>query len=365
MLVEERATRLGINAISHAPRGTTAARQAAVQALLAVTLLLLPAADAVAQELRGTVSRADRMAPAGGVVVVMLHATRDDSIVARTVTNERGRFSHRSPALMPTRVRLLRVGFQPMDLGQFTLAAGETRDTTFDPFDVPIAYATVNLGGNNTRVADRDGRINLSLAPRDTLRMDARKMGYAPFSGKVARDSANGAYRVTLKPNIQNLKTVTVNDRLTLSPLERTGFYDRLRESQRGAVVGEFFAPEAIEDRPASQISQFLRASRYLQMSRGEWSTIVRGRGACPAAIVLDGFRVRKMIYDNSTRDTERAQRAEGLMDINELVTMSQVNAIEVYPSANLAPAAISSQVDPREGMCGIVAIWTGGRARK
>ena len=119
-------------------------------------LMILPF-SMFAQELRGTVTMSDRITPAGGVVVIMLHETRDDSIVARTVTSERGRFSLKPPAAMPTRVRLLRIGFQPMELGRFTLAASETRDTAIVVSDVRVHLATFDVRANSRCEVRPDG----------------------------------------------------------------------------------------------------------------------------------------------------------------------------------------------------------------
>ena len=87
--------------------------------------------SANAQELRGLVMMPDGVTPAAGVVVVLLHTTRTDSIVARAITTDRGRFTLRAPPATPAALRLLRIGFEPMNAGSFTLAAGETRDASF------------------------------------------------------------------------------------------------------------------------------------------------------------------------------------------------------------------------------------------
>lgn len=101
-----------------------------------------------AQELRGTVMSSDRVTPASGVVLVMLHATRDDSIVARTVSTERGRFSLKPPAGVTTRLRMLRIGFLPTEVGRVSLRVGETRDTTLVLHDLRVQLATVNVKDN-------------------------------------------------------------------------------------------------------------------------------------------------------------------------------------------------------------------------
>jgi len=87
----------------------------------------------------------DGITPAAGVVVVLIHATRTDSIVARGVTTERGRFSLKTPPVTPTVLRLLRIGYEPMQGGNFTLARDEVRDASFTLHDKRVKLATFDV----------------------------------------------------------------------------------------------------------------------------------------------------------------------------------------------------------------------------
>ena len=98
-----------------------------------------------AQELRGVVRLPDGITPAAGVVVVLIHATRTDSIVARGVTTERGRFSLKTPPLTPTVLRLLRIGYEPMQGGSFTLARDEVLDASYTLHDTRVKLATFDV----------------------------------------------------------------------------------------------------------------------------------------------------------------------------------------------------------------------------
>lgn len=224
-----------------------------------------------------------------------------------------------------------------------------------DPFGVPIAFANVNVGGGN-RVADKDGRVFLTIAPRDSIRIQARRIGYAAFDKTVGRDSANAPFHATLAPIIQKLGTVTINDRITKSSLELTGFYDRIEAVHRGAFRAEFFTPEDLIARPSSTLTQFLAASRFVQIGRDAGGTFVQGRTSCPMAIVVDGMQID--VYN------PRKLRGDArIPDVNAVVSMSEISAIEVYPSVANAPPSISSRVT--DGNCGVIAIWTGGRTAK
>lgn len=98
-----------------------------------------------AQELRGLVLLPDGVTPAPGVVAVLIHATRPDSIVARGLTNDRGRFTLKIPESTATVLRLLRIGFEPMQGGTFTLARGEVFEASFTLHDNHVKLATYDV----------------------------------------------------------------------------------------------------------------------------------------------------------------------------------------------------------------------------
>lgn len=239
------------------------------------------------------------------------------------------------------------------DIASTKTKARESEVRVVDPFGVPIAFATISLSAGNVRVADREGRVTLNIAPRESMRLLARRIGYQAFDGEVVREDSTGAYRITLAPVVQKLGTVTVNDRLAKSPLELTGFYERVREVQRGALRGEFFTPEDLNARPSPNIAQFLQMSRFVSVTRGPSGVwVVYGRAGCPMAVVLDGVQV-------GVTTNPRAGRGS---DITDVAPLGQVSAIEVYPSVANAPASINFAV--KDGNCGVVAIWTGGRGK-
>ena len=75
-------------------------------------------------------------------------------------------------------------------------------------------------------------------------------------------------------------------------------------------------------------------------------------------AIILDGHRVNG-IYEGSN-DPRPAARSPGQLTIDDIVSASEVTAMEIYPHVGNAPAALQPLTG--NGSCGLVAIWTGGR---
>ncbi len=132
------------------------------------TLWLAPPARS--QELTGTIRFPDGLTPAPGVV---LEATRpaDARLIARAISGADGSFVLRLDA-GDFRLRALRIGYRPTDLGRHTLAPGERRRTDFVLGDRPVVLAAVT-----TRAASRCER--LAAADAGTTRAGLRSAGEA------------------------------------------------------------------------------------------------------------------------------------------------------------------------------------------
>lgn len=223
----------------------------------------------------------------------------------------------------------------------------------------PMPHVSVSLNGGATRVTDDAGAVTILNHQSDTLSVLVRRLGFAPFQGKLARASNSDAFRLTLLPVSQTLAAVNVQGRAN-APLELTGFYDRMLEVQNGAHTGEFFTPEDINARSAGKISNFLYASRYVKVTQYNPGSgvikrarmMLQGRQNCYMNIFIDGVPIHGLVGDPFQKGGEEA--------IDDFVDFSSIAAIEVYPSVATAPMSIASKV--MGGACGIVAIWTGGR---
>lgn len=213
----------------------------------------------------------------------------------------------------------------------------------------PIQFAVVMLNGGSPRVTDENGELTLAGVQGDSLSMLVRRMGFAPFQGKLARATRSEPFRLTMLPTSQTLDLVNVRAKADRTPLERTGFYDRMMDVQKGAVVGEFYTPEQLDARNMNQLSQILAASRFAKLSRDTHGVIMQGRANCAMELMIDGLRT-------SVHQKDR----DGIPTIDELVQGSHVMAIEIYPSIATAPTAVQPLTGG--GSCGIIAVWTGGR---
>ena len=101
-----------------------------------------------AQQILGTVVRADSISPASRAIVLLVHATRE-TVLARTMTDERGAFVLHPPAATPVRLRVLRLGYRPTDLGPYTIALGSTARLQIVLKDERITLAIVDVRATN------------------------------------------------------------------------------------------------------------------------------------------------------------------------------------------------------------------------
>lgn len=236
------------------------------------------------------------------------------------------------------------------------------------PAGRPVPHAVVQLRGAESRITDDSGRVGIRLSV-DSARVTVRRMGYHPFEG-ILRPPASGFTTIVLDPLPQQLAAVSVLEAPARTPLERTGFYDRMLRAQRGAFNADFITPEEFTSRMGSRLTDVLFGRRFVFPQRTAGASrqmYLRGRGGCLMTVYLDGQVVRPEPVRDRGPDA-RGGLAIGpgptrIVPIDEIVDVSAIAAVEVYASAAQAPAELIPLVgSAQEGTCGIVAIWTGAR---
>ncbi|MHB1095635.1 MAG: hypothetical protein ACYC3F_05640 [Gemmatimonadaceae bacterium] len=252
----------------------------------------------------------------------------------------------------------------------FTLRAQSPTTTVrvLDQRGAPVAHAVLDVGGGSPRIADDSGRITMHF-DSDTTTVRVRRMGFSPFFGPVNR-AVGGEVTVTLTSAAQRLAAVTVETKRDKTPLERSGFYDRADRAQRGAYTAEFVTPEELDSRPMTRVSDAFRGRKFIKVvPAGSRGSVLQGRAGCAVTILLDGQPVRgdgkwvEPLVRNlpSGRDASMGGGTQGrsaALIIEDIVNIGSVAAIEMYASANSAPAELMTNWTP----CGVVAIWTGAR---
>ncbi len=241
----------------------------------------------------------------------------------------------------------------------------QSRVRVLDADSVPVPFAMVSVRGTTERATDSTGVARFSTDLGTSTRVTVRRLGYAPFDGPVAVQP-DGAFVVVLQPLARDLEAVrAIAPRVT--PLSRTGFYERMERVQKGAIVGWFIPPEELERRQVSQVSRVLQgvgSVRVVRDRRGR--PIVTGRGGCGMTIVLDGQRLN-YVGDEQLRGptslgghSSSSTLGSGGLSIDEAIIGAEVMAIEIYPSLANAPDELIPLTGG--GSCGLIALWTGPR---
>jgi hypothetical protein len=224
----------------------------------------------------------------------------------------------------------------------------------------PIAYAFVQANGGRAMLTDEGGRVSIGAGKKQTLTIDVRRIGYTPYYGKIDFPDTAITIPIVLQSISQQLSSVKVTADKSKSPLERSGFYRRWLDSQKGVTSAAFIGPEEIEKRNESRVSIILgsiNGIRVTRTSNGN-NVMVSGTSSCGMAIIIDG---RQVCPNAGCRllDTSAGMTDMNSVLIDQVIDLSSVAGIEVYRRGGNMPSDF--HVD---GECGAVALWTGSRRR-
>jgi len=240
--------------------------------------------------------------------------------------------------------------------------------TVTDSGGRPVPGAEIRIAGRTGGVTDDAGRFRLSDVARDSVLIEARRVGFAPARLSVPTGS-DTTVAITLAPISQELDAVKVSRR-PVEPHLRA-FEERMLARERGAGGGFFITAAEIERRaPPRATSIFdnisgihvLRVgprnfslfgtSRAMGTSRSKFGT---PDGQCEATVFLDGIKLvtgGDVLSSNARTGQVVLERG---VAIDDLVAPSSIAGIEVYSSPNTAP----TQYQVVNNGCAIVLIWT------
>ncbi len=257
---------------------------------------------------------------------------------------------------------MIRLLFALVFVGSASLSAQDARTVIriFDNSAKPVPYALVNLRDGVSRVADDSGRVAFNEPPKDSLRIQVRRLGFDPFYGWVTRVPETGEYPVLLRLLPQSIQSVQVTARAN-TPLGRSGFYDRVQRVQAGAYSARMITPEELDQRNPIRLTQMLQGENAVRIQRLDQNrSMITGRGGqCGYSILLDGNRVTGT-YEELLTNKTNPPPVTSLIGVDEFITINSVAAIEIYSSAASIPAELQRSLGG--GSCGLIAIWTGRR---
>jgi hypothetical protein len=219
--------------------------------------------------------------------------------------------------------------------------------TVTDSAGQPIPYVNVDGGPRFRTLSNGAGEWRLQLPANEAFEINLRRIGYLANKVRIEK-GADTTVTTSLQRLAVLLTTQVVRAQQQVRSLELRGFYERMSESQRGALVGEFVTPEEIEMRNPQRVTQLLEQRRGITVRRvGSCAVVstcyyVMGTGGCAATVYLDGARLNRMATGSAPA-------------IDELIPVTGVSGIEVYPRGSSAPPKYQALA----GTCAVIVIWT------
>jgi len=216
----------------------------------------------------------------------------------------------------------------------------------------PIPYVNIDGGPRYRTLSNGSGEFTLSVPSKDGLDIAIRRIGFLP--GKIrVEPGSDTTINISLQQLAVLLTTQVVRAQQQVRVLETRGFYSRMLDQERGSLVGEFVTPEEVEMRNPQRVTQLLEQRRGISVRRADRCQIIAtcfrvyGQGGCAATVYLDGQRLNRL--GSAAADASEAPA------IDELIPVTGVSAVEVYPRGSSAPPRYQSLA----GTCAIVLIWT------
>ena len=215
-----------------------------------------------------------------------------------------------------------------------------------------VAYVQLDGGAKYRTVTNALGEYRLLVPQNLAIEVLVRRIGFLPTKFKV-EPGTDTTIIVPMQQLAVLMQTQIVRAQQQVRTLELRGFYGRMLESQNGALVGDFVLPEEIEMRNPQRVSQLLETRRGISVRRVGGCNIIAtcyrvfGANGCVATVYLDGQRLNSLLA--ASNDMGAAP------PVDELIPVSSVSAVEVYPRGALAPAKFQAL----GGTCAIVLIWT------
>lgn len=221
----------------------------------------------------------------------------------------------------------------------------------------PVKGAVVSLfklDGERVRTTQSDslGVYFLTAPEPASYLIRARRVGYKSFrKGPVSLPSEDTlSVHLQVEPLSVEMEELTVEAE-EKQRLQEVGFYKRKRMTS-----GTFFEREEIKGKSPSVLSDLIgnvpgmKVMGQISRAQGGW---VQSRGR--RTIDSDPCVPSIMVDDNLVRQGGKIDPDKAAIQINEVISPSQVQAIEVHPRSAGVPARIGGTQSP----CGAILIWT------
>ncbi len=229
----------------------------------------------------------------------------------------------------------------------------------------PVVNAQVLLdSAGPTALSDSTGTARIAEVRPGTHALTVSSLGYAARHLQLVFVTGTATRAdVQLAPQPLPLAALDVAG----APRERflggVGFYERERLGGGTFLSGGALATLAVRTNQLVDALRLMKGFRIVPAARGTGWAIINGRGgvlggACPPAIYLDGIYFaygpkRDQAYAPSAKQGVPRLPTGSIINVNEIVPLASVAAIEAYPNPAWAP------LEYDRNPCGVLLIWT------
>ena len=213
----------------------------------------------------------------------------------------------------------------------------------------PVALAVIEIV-ELARTAETDslGRFRLVDLEPNLVTVRIKRIGYAPLERSLLlRPGRVVSMDYLLSPSVVELPEVEVEEKVVELNAMMSGFEERRRMG-----FGTFFDEAEIRRNQHRQLADLLYQTTGVKIIRSGFAKYAansrrnvsglgsRGMGPCFMQVVIDGVEFRG---------------GQGPLDLTTFIPLSEVSAIEVYPSV----AGLPMQFRQLGSQCGVLIIWT------
>lgn len=219
----------------------------------------------------------------------------------------------------------------------------------------PISAVTVTLSAESLRAESDDrGRFTFNRVPAGTHEITAEHIGFGKRSASIDIP-AGQSIDITLTLDERAVELDTLNVAVTQRSrwLSINGFYERRMES---GLSGAYITRDLIEHRNTDMITDLMddfAGVRVIHSGPGKRTVRFNRRfGSCEPDLYVDGSLYRASSPSMQTSGGLRWDESGNKVDDYNVVSTSQIEAIEIYVGA-ATPVRFSNA----QG-CGAVLIW-------
>jgi hypothetical protein len=234
----------------------------------------------------------------------------------------------------------------------------------------PLAGVLVmrSLSGDSTR-SDSLGRYAIRGLGAGRHIFEVRKRGFAPIEMEI-----NFPTDTTGLVGDIPMESSAAGDAVLNEKLAREGFTERRRRAQERDRA-TFIGPDEIEEKQALRVSQLFDGVRdvVVRFERGISVLYGGGDGRCVMYAWIEHQRLDNAFppAGSALPSSRGASSATHYTGLDELIPLSQIAAIEIYPRPSQVPqdyqrssqqVAASSRgrdLETRSAECGAIIIWT------